>query len=254
MSNIPQPEPLPLGDGLYHYTRMETALAFILPQGTLRFSRLSDVRDQLETRKRWPGFVYLDPHMLEEEVERSAQGTAPDMDEESLREARDFHRFQISKGMSAHRTGEDMWISGFAPIIDLCVVACLTRDREEVHNPEERPFAYGFARASLWQNYADDHQGVCLAFDRAELLKETEAQLGSTSGATYAAQRVRYVPVPPTVPIGIQELRDADSPEAFWEEYGETIRDDFLFTKLIDWSNEEEFRIVSVLPGLDIRL
>jgi hypothetical protein len=66
----------------------------------------------------------------------------------------------------------------------------LTVDAED-YGEDTEPFGRGYARASMWQLYGDDHRGVCLAFDRERLLSALTSELAD--GARIMARPVQYV-------------------------------------------------------------
>jgi hypothetical protein len=66
----------------------------------------------------------------------------------------------------------------------------LTADATD-YGEETEPFGRGYARASMWQLYGDDHQGVCLAFDRERLLSALRS--GLADSARIMAKPVQYV-------------------------------------------------------------
>lgn len=120
----------------------------------------------------------------------------------------------------------------------------LTEDTD--YGPETEPFGRGYARASMWQLYGDDHHGVCLAFDRERLLSSLKDSLAD-SARTFA-KPVRYVPA--LEPDGLPPTRVTDLSakglSAAVEDYLDANVDLLLFTKLLDWAGEQEFRFVVV--------
>jgi Protein of unknown function (DUF2971) len=55
----------------------------------------------------------------------------------------------------------------------------LTADAD--YGDDTEPFGRGYARASMWQLYGDDHRGVCLAFDRERLLAALRSELADSA-------------------------------------------------------------------------
>jgi hypothetical protein len=121
----------------------------------------------------------------------------------------------------------------------------LTADADD-YGDETEPFGRGYARASMWQLYGDDHRGVCLAFDREQLLAELTSALSSSSHIM--AKRVRYVRAQSPDNLPSEPPRDASTEalNAAVDDYLTTNADRLLFTKLLDWAGENEFRFVAI--------
>lgn len=197
------------GELLFHYTTAAIAFENILPDGKLRLSPYSSMRDPLEAQH-WP-----------EPVTYWVDDSNPDQ------EALELGRMSVV--VAAKST---------AKLLSLTVDADYGEDTD--------PFGRGYARASLWQMYADDHRGVCLAFDREALLDALSAGLAST--ARLMAEPVRYVQSLAPDALPSEPLRDT-SQEAFdlaVDDYLDKNADRLLFSKLLDWSGEHEFRFVAL--------
>lgn len=199
------------GELLYHYTTAATAFEHILPDGKIRLNPYERMRDPLEA-KHWPD---LEAFWASDEQTQQAELVKP---------------YIVYRAKASAR------------------LLSLTADSGD---QEAGSFGRGWARASMWQLYGDDHRGVCLAFDRQRLLTELAAQLGDS--ARYYAKPVEYVRTlaPDSLP---PERIDTDSPEGITtaiEEYLDRNVDQLLFRKLTDWSGEQEFRVVAVRHAED---
>jgi hypothetical protein len=128
----------------------------------------------------------------------------------------------------------------------------LTEDALDYGN-ELEPFGRGYARASMWQLYGDNHRGVCLAFDRDSLLSALAA--GLADSARIIAKPVRYVRALSPDSLPPEPLVDLSKPafEAAVDDYLDKNADELLFTKLRDWSGEQEFRFVAIRHQADLR-
>jgi hypothetical protein len=200
------------GELLFHYTTAATAFEKILPDGKIRLSPYSLMRDPLEAQH-WP--------------EPSAYWENPS---EANQDALELGRTVVVVAAKAA-----------SRLLSLTVDADYGDDTE--------PFGRGYARASLWQMYGDDHRGVCLAFDRAALLDGLRTALADS--ARLLAQPVQYVQslTPDVLPS--ERLRDTSQAalEEAVEDYLDQNADRLLFSKLHDWSGEHEFRFVAVRHG-----
>ena len=129
--------PQPLYDPsamLCHYTLAHTAFEDILPSGKLRMNAYARMRDPFEYH----------PHHL-----------------------------WVPDGIQTEEQDE-LWllISGIAGSLrSRKRLLSLTQGDARSGTAEEIPFRCPWARARLWEQYADDHRGVCLVFDREAMLQ-----------------------------------------------------------------------------------
>lgn len=198
------------GKLLFHYTTAATAFEKILPDKTIRLSRYARMRDPLEAQH-WPEptAFWVDPD---------------DPNQEQLELAR---MAVVVRAKAAAR------------------LVSLTTDAND-YGDEVEPFGRGYARASMWQLYGDDHRGVCLAFDREQLLAELANALADSS--QIIAKRVQYVKAlrPDSLPSEPPRDSSVEAFNAAVDDYLKNNADRLLFTKLLDWAGENEFRFVAV--------
>jgi hypothetical protein len=200
----------PPGKLLFHYTRAATAFEQILPDKKIRLSAYAQMRDPLEAQH-WP--------------EPPAYFVNPD---DELQDERELARLGVVVEAKAAAR-----------------LLSLTADADD-YGDDTEPFGRGYARASMWQLYGDDHRGVCLAFDRERLLSTLRSELADS--ARIMAKPVQYKRALSPDALPSEPLKDL-SAEAFHsavDDYLEKNADLLLFTKLLDWSGEHEFRFVAV--------
>jgi hypothetical protein len=85
----------------------------------------------------------------------------------------------------------------------------------------------------MWANYADDHKGICLVFDSAQLKFEPK---GKKINGTFN-------------PTGPFEITYSDKYLDLDPLNRELNQDSFLTTKFCKWLNEKEYRYISAKPG-----
>lgn len=134
-------------------------------------------------------------------------------------------------------------------------LACFAQD-DSTHSGTGL-FHRGWARASMWDRYAQRHQGARLVFDRDEFIEAFEeflnlfeTQFGSsfsdklvvtrTWGSVVYADKAREIQVSGTYP----------TPESLFEALDEMTNDgkvisQLYMTKNQDWMSEREFRVVA---------
>jgi Protein of unknown function (DUF2971) len=109
----------------------------------------------------------------------------------------------------------------------------------------EEPYGRGYARASLWQLYADHHAGVCLLFDGARLTEVLMPQLEAHDEAF--RDFVHYTKSPPASAFALGS--ESGATEDIRRHIAQH-REELFFTRLADWAGECEYRFVVIgAPG-----
>jgi Protein of unknown function (DUF2971) len=195
---------------LCHYTRAGTAFEHILPSGMLLMNRYSKMRDPFESQQ--PMF-------------HAATAWGGDGDAQM----RLFWKLQAQVA-----TSRDDWR-----------LLSLTRGDDRPGNPSDVWFRCPWARARIWEQYADNHAGVCLVFDREAMVETLRRNLGSKG--QYQEGVVQYT-------VGGFGMSDAAS-IALGQFNEDMLEDDvaihvvrysreFFFLKTDDWASEWEYRFV----------
>jgi hypothetical protein len=200
------------GDFVFHYTTRDAALGHILPTRRLRLSPAWRMRDPLESK---PGAV---PSAYAAPTGRRAAA-------------------------AVQRTAaEATWLlhqrRGCSKILSLTVDAPGYQGDAEI-------FGRGYTRARMWEQYAEQHMGVCLMFHRERLHERVLTELSNRTTAAWAAE-VTYTQrgllgdsaASTLTPSVGQEA--ADAVERHIQQHWKAI----FFTKLLDWQSEHEFRYV----------
>jgi Protein of unknown function (DUF2971) len=193
---------------LCHFTTAEAAFQHIVPTRRLRMSPYRAMSDPLESKVLHFGWA--------------GPGEPEDL------KVFDQVRVSITRNRDARR------------------LLSFTVDR--IEQGVAPPWGLGWARARMWQQYADDHAGVCLVFDRARADKQLVAAMNGPS--TLMSGPVRYAPGGFTS-SDTQVLRAADfmglddnGLTVATEQFVATHGKDLFLLKDTDWSTEEEFRYV----------
>lgn len=197
----------------FHYTTREAAFGGILPSRLLRLSPYGAMRDPLENQQ-WR-FTFSGRGA------RDDAAVIADVEEQTEFE----RRANVETRARSH-------------------LLSLTIDTEPQLDGEREPFCYGWARARMWEQYAERYSGVCLVFDR-ELLTQrfTEALEGGEVTGTYH-RPVIYDGAGMQKPI--IEADAARSDPDFFTGYVEANHGALFFTKILDWQTEHEYRFVAI--------
>jgi hypothetical protein len=196
---------------LFHFTKASTAINGILRSGNLRLNTYSAVNDPWEAMH-W-AFTVVSP-------------------EGSLETMR---AVEIGREMSAL-------------LKESSRVACFCSDGFplRIEKDLELSDTKGWAGATMWAHYAENHRGVVLVFDRRRLIENGIAALSSKGpmffgGILYAPPEHRAGLYPLLID---QRSRDSMEHRAAAALHLERHRGWLFFTKHPDWSAERECRLV----------
>ena len=188
---------------LHHYTKLSTALEHILGRQELRLGRFADTNDPREYRR--PRISMVGPRL------------DPEVSETVVRLARELLK--------------ETWS-----------LVCLTMDAPSAGAPVTA-WDRGWARSRMWAQYADDHRGVCLVFDRQELMRELRDQL-LVEGAIMRGP-VRYENTSALNAFVIDTRRvDPAHPRFAVIDQMMTHQKQLFLLKSKDWETEHEYRFL----------
>jgi hypothetical protein len=195
---------------IYHYTRATTATEHILKSGRIRLSSFIGTNDPREY-KCWE-FGFRTNGTFDREFDDLAIGR------------------EVSRLVKSN-----------------CYLLCLTRDdTSSVGMGVDKIYGRGFCRSRMWAQYAENHKGVCLVFDRVALRDSIKSAIAET--CTFYCGPVGYR-------NRSQAPRLAASP--FILDYDAFLRDglsrmssmhvqryhqELFFEKSLDWADEREYR------------
>lgn len=205
---------MPDANTLCHYTTAEAAFAHIIPSERLRLSPYSKMSDPLENRElAFGGGVWRDDEDAEEKYARVV---------EMITRQRDLTR-----------------------------LLSFTVDATEGYDPGDVPFQYAWTRARLWQQYAENHAGVCLVFDFEKVtprLYDRLSRLGAAGQGrvVYTSRGFRDTPAS-TLLLDEFELATLASDVA---QFVVDHTRELFFVKALDWASEHEFRF-TLMPNVD---
>lgn len=189
---------------IYHFTKLDTALRHVISRNRLQFSKLSAMDDPFETEY-LIGVVGMDEHF------------------------QDHSANQLKLNSLRSNTP----------------IKCFCQDAPDDSSKQiQYPFNKGWAKSRMWSQYGDYHTGVCLVFDRHELLAAIKQDrymnnIDPLAGPVKYDDKEFYTLIDT---LG-EELKNATDVPQF-------IRDNqykLLFLKNSDYRDEDEFRFA--LPG-----
>lgn len=196
---------------LYHYTKAETAINFILKDKTLKFSKFHTTNDPRES-KSW----FFIP------------GT---------NENRDLSKYSpeyLSKIMNPR-------------IKTTTHLLCFSMDKELTGQHLIDTPNRGFCKPRMWAQYGGNHTGVCLIFDIKSLTKEIRSNLNNkdwqANPVVYRDRLLAEIVSEPAFIVNIDKLEEWGE-EQYAFSHGQKFKDRLFFEKASDWENENEYRWV----------
>lgn len=196
---------------VYHYTTIDSLIKYILPQKRLRFSRLDSTNDPEE--KRWHICQgYNDTNMtvdsFAEEMKRSAY---------------------ISVLMALHSR-----------------ILCFSQDDSSKDEFSGLYMGKGFARPRMWAQYAQNHTGACLVFNKEKVKAWFDKKFCEY---IHFSGNIHYEPFPQLLskmPYAQTLLASelSQSNESIALDRIMKYHDVYFFSKHKDWAAENEYRLM----------
>lgn len=200
------------GKYFFHYTNPRS-FDGILSEHKLRLSPYEKMRDPLENH-RWR-FTFF--------------GGSGSTDDASI--VREAKAQDVFEEMANHRVKKS------------CYLLSLTVDAEPSPGSEHELFHRGWARARLWEQYAERHRGMCLVFDRDRLTRcFAESALILSGSADLYHRPVIYSDSGLRKPVIDKDALEAKP--GYFDQYIATHNEALFFRKTLDWETEHEYRFV----------
>lgn len=201
-------------DMIYHYTSVDTLIKYILPQNSLRFSHLSSTNDPEESK--YHILDYIDDVSI-----------GPDYFMDNLNKRRD-----ISKGITQNIR-----------------LICFSQDDADFYIGNGLYSNKGYARPRMWAQYAKNHQGVCLVFNKERII---DIFKNSFSDKQTFYGDVSYEPLVKLLNEEENVYAQSGFVSDFLNKSVEEIVNEriikyhkiYFFSKHKDWKTENEFRLV----------
>lgn len=197
-----------LHENLYHYTRAKTLIDKILPSKEIQFGSYQNLNDPREA-KTWPFIFYT-----------------------SNVETNDKFKSSVFEEVSNYITQKTL-------------ILCCTQDDPSVTDEDkDRDIRSGYGHPRMWSQYADEHKGVCIVFNKKSLHKSILKKFGSKGLYFGPVKYLKTVTGPNSDAYHIQYLDDIlknGTPNVI-EPHIDKYNKELFFTKHIDWQDEWEYR------------
>ena len=213
---------------LYHYTSVEKAIK-ILYSDSLLFSLISGTNDTSEAKMKitFDQKSMMEPQEYEEVVKK--------ISEYFKQNTQIVQLLCFSVDAKIKETDKKRYLSAI-------------NEKDKYYDVSGR----GFALPRMWAQYASNNEGVCFVFDKDKLLNKINHKVAFTKYGL-----VRYKKIFDTYFISESKMELLNDRISMVANGSLTLLDmlqkdkDFLtynfFSKLDDWSNEHEYRILSLI-------
>jgi Protein of unknown function (DUF2971) len=195
---------------LYHYTSREVLLEKILPSGYFKMNSLKLTNDPRESKEWYIGLDYGDKPLSEAILK--------------LNELQAKINYSTKYG---------------------CKIACFTKDKEHDQYRPGDGFFRGFGHARMWAQYADNHKGACLIFDKTSLKETINKELSGLgkiwSGTVAYEDKASFEH--DELKMSYNEILEKGMRNAIVDHLHRYYKDLF-FHKVSDWADECEYRFV----------
>lgn len=198
---------------IYHYTSTDILIKYILPQKQLRFSKINSTNDPEETRfhvMQYHDDLNLGPNFIRDKLEKT---------------------ITISRGITEH-----------------IKLLCFSQDDDSFDISNGLFSDKGFARPRMWAQYAQNHRGVCLVFDKEKLIEKFNSDF---EYYLHFCDDVSYDPIIKQLSLPEYEYAQIGLASELQKSAEQIIEDRikkyhkiYYFSKHKDWQTEKEFRFV----------
>lgn len=208
-------------NALYHYTKLDTAFNYILKEMKLKFSKLSDFSDPMES------------------IYRTLNGNFWEDSDDTLNNffiVNSSVKEMIARAYVLCFCSNQQIISNKPGNIYsyLTALESINDDHKDYFSP-----IFGYEKNRMWDMYADKYKGVCLIFDKS-MLKETMKLYYSECDVMFSKNVLYYKNIKRAT--NSINCNCTDTQQESLERFEER-----LFSKLFDYRDENEYRYAILL-------
>lgn len=204
-------------DIIYHYTKASTAIDFILYNNQLKFKEYKESNDPIESAHARRGTIYTGAEVGKHLKIEDVNDTNELHDRISSLE-KNFYQVCFCKNHMGEIFSSENCICDF-------------EGHEEI---------FGFTKLRMWDQYADNFAGVCLALSKGKILSANEKKLNLIAGdVTY--YKFRELSSMKMGDIQGNHLVNVGK-EVYLNQIEERVKQSFFY-KHLDYKGENEFRI-----------
>jgi len=204
-------------DIIYHYTKASTAIDYILYNEQLRFNSRRNSIDPIESRTARRSSSYYGPEK-EESISKKHVKDCNELHEDLSSLEDRFHQICFCKNHKGSDFANEQYLSGFS-------------GHEEL---------FGFTKPRMWEQYADNYNGVCTTFSKEKILNLNSNKIDLLNG------NVRYLSF---MELSEKKIGDISGnyllnvgKDKYKEQNTKKVKESYFY-KHKDYSGENEYRI-----------
>lgn len=204
-------------DIIYHYTKTSTAIDYILFNNQLKFGKRKNSIDPTESRQANRGILITGSYM-DKEIDEKFSKEANQLENVVSSLENLFYQICFCKNHMGHEFASENYKTQF-------------QGHEEL---------FGFTKPRMWERYADNYFGVCIAFSKKKILEKNSEKfnlipkdLEYLKYRELACKKINNISGNHLFQVGYQKYKKEI------EEFAESS----FFCKHIDYIGENEFRI-----------
>lgn len=205
-------------DIIYHYTKASTAINFILYNNQLRFSKRKKSIDPIESKMAQRRTIFYNAGNDDGKIKYDSYG----LSDKLATEIRKLEELFCQICFCKNTLGSDFASENY---------------HTQFNGNEE---LFGFTKPRMWERYADNYHGTCLAFSKKKLIKRNK------DNYNLIYQDVEYLKYAELAERKIDYISGNYVNNAGYDKYKvelEKIVESSFFCKHIDYSGENEFRM-----------
>ena len=206
-------------DVVFHYTKSSTAIDFILSNQELRFSKRRRSIDPVESIiANRSTFYNTGGDCSNNKIDAEHYKQSDELVKQIFELEEMFWQICFCKNTLGSDFASENYITQF-------------------HGNEE---LFGFTKPRMWERYADNYQGLCLAFSKKKLIERNE------NNYRLISKDVEYLKYVDLASRKIDSISGNYLAKVGFEQYNEELKkmaESSFFCKHIDYSGEDEFRI-----------
>jgi len=205
-------------DVIYHYTKSSTAVDYILYNEELRFSKRQKSLDPLESIIPNRSTFYKTGGLNDNKINSEHYNQSDDLVNYISELEQNFYQICFCKNTMGSDFASKNYLTQF-------------------HGNEE---LFGFTKPRMWERYADNYEGICLAFSRKRLLKRNKDKF------KFIDKNIEYLSY---IDLNCKKIDDISGNHLVkvgldkYKEELKTAAEMAFFCKHSDYSGEDEFRI-----------
>jgi hypothetical protein len=207
---------------LFHFTSTDTAIKHILCEKQLKLNSFKNMNDPWECKN-------FDHYYQNMDIEKSP---------EIFKKEEEINKIKSYSKIASFCTNEP------PNIVTIEIDPQSNCTINKLKKVKDKYSRFAFERSRMWNQYANNHKGVCIVFSKESLIESFQKQFyGKMLYSDYLKYSPQYSYFQEGLTLDCDELLKLNN-DVFIKKYIKSKKDYIFFSKNIDYRDESEFRIV----------